>query len=86
MIKEYNRLCWGFQKAFAMPGSAAAESLPCVRGGGTALSRDGRVVLVMTIPRSPHSGDSLIFMTFSFEKSFTHRNIPNLVSRLGILS
>ena len=41
-----------------MPNPAAAESLPCVRGGVTALSRDGGVVLVVTIPQSPLCGDS----------------------------
>ena len=48
--KENHRQCRWFQKALAMPNPAAAESLPCVRGGFTALSRDGGVVLVVTIP------------------------------------
>ena len=60
-VKEKPQHGWGFQKALAMPSPAAAESLPCVRGGVTALSRDGGVVLVVTIPQSPLCGDSPLY-------------------------
>ena len=52
---------WGFQKAFVMHSSNPAESLPCVRGGVTVLSRDGGVVLIATIPQSPLCGDSPLY-------------------------
>ena len=61
LVKENPQHGWGFQKALAMPSPAAAESLPCVRGGVTALSRDGGVVLVVTIPQSPLCGDSPLY-------------------------
>ena len=61
LVNENHQLCWWFQKALAMPNPAAAESLPCVRGGVTALSRDGGVVLVVTIPQSPLCGDSPLY-------------------------
>ena len=61
MVKENHQPGWWFQKALAMPGPAAVERLPCVRGGGTALSRDGGVVLVVTIPQSPLCGDSPLY-------------------------
>ena len=43
-----------------MPSPNSAESLPCARGGVTALRRDGGVILVETIPQSPLYGDSLL--------------------------
>ncbi len=33
LVKENHQSGWWFQKALAMPSLAAAESLPCVRGG-----------------------------------------------------
>jgi hypothetical protein len=32
--KENHQPGWWFQKALAMPSPAAAESLPCAKGGG----------------------------------------------------
>ena len=61
IVQENPQHGWGFQKALAMPSPAAAESLPCVRGGVTALSRDGGVVLIVTIPQSPLCGDSPLY-------------------------
>jgi len=48
-------------KSFSFAQSRRSGSLPCVRGGVTALSRDGGVVLVVTIPQSPLCGDSPLY-------------------------